>query len=60
MVADFGIALSRQRGRRARDQTGLASPGTPQYMLPEQATGGIRQPDFAPDQYRRSPWPTSC
>ena len=50
VVADFGIALAvRQAGGPRLTETGL-SLGTPQYMSPEQATGG-RELDARSDVY---------
>jgi eukaryotic-like serine/threonine-protein kinase len=50
VVADFGIALAvRQAGGQRITETGL-SLGTPQYMSPEQATGG-RELDGRSDVY---------
>src|SRR5438445_11713342 len=50
MVADFGIALPvRGAGAPRRTESGL-SLGTPQYMSPEQATGG-RGLDARSDEY---------
>ena len=50
VVADFGIALAvREAGGQRLTETGL-SLGTPQYMSPEQATGG-RELDARSDVY---------
>jgi len=50
VVADFGIALAvREAGGPRLTETGL-SLGTPQYMSPEQATGG-RELDGRSDMY---------
>jgi eukaryotic-like serine/threonine-protein kinase len=50
MVADFGIALAvREAGGERLTETGL-SLGTPDYMSPEQATGG-RELDARSDVY---------
>src|SRR5881628_3026612 len=50
MLADFGIALAvREAGGPRLTETGL-SLGTPQYMSPEQATGG-RELDARSDVY---------
>src|SRR5438093_793964 len=50
MVADFGIALAvREAGGPRLTESGL-SLGTPQYMSPEQATGG-RELDARSDVY---------
>jgi tetratricopeptide (TPR) repeat protein len=50
MLADFGIALAvRQAGGQRLTESGL-SLGTPQYMSPEQATGG-RELDARSDVY---------
>src|SRR6266496_2449189 len=50
MLADFGIALAvKEAGGNRLTETGL-SLGTPQYMSPEQATGG-RELDARSDVY---------
>src|SRR2546427_12795747 len=50
VVADFGIALAvREAGGPRLTESGL-SLGTPQYMSPEQATGG-RELDVRSDVY---------
>ncbi|HET8648830.1 MAG TPA: serine/threonine-protein kinase [Gemmatimonadales bacterium] len=43
LLADFGIAQSADGGETARTRTG-ERPGTPDYMAPEQVTGGAITP----------------